>query len=132
MIGKLLGIATVGSTLAGVSLVHRFLFDAVGIIILTIITAFMFCILLAGGFCIAYFGLVHYGLDPYVAGMTVGLVAFIITAVLIMLTANKLNQLRDLTHHSLNPAKLGLLEVSNAALAFVDGFLSPLKQSHSK
>jgi len=124
MIGKLLSVATVGSTLAGVGLIHRFLSDIAGIIILAIVSAFMFCILLAGGISVAYFCLVHYGLDPYAAGITMGIVAFFITISFVTLTVHKLNQLRDLTHRSLNPAKLGLFDISNVTHAFIDGFLN--------
>jgi len=124
MIGKLIGVATVGSTLASVGLLHRFLSGIAKIVILSVISAFMLCALMAGSFYMAYFFLVHYGLDPYAAGITVGIAASLITLALVVLTIIQFRQLHDLTHRSLHPYRAGFPEIGNVAHAFIDGFLN--------
>lgn len=127
MIGKLLGLATIGSAVASVGLLHRFLSNIAGIIVLSIVSAIMLCVLLAGGFYLAYFCLVHYGLDPYAAGITVGTVLFFVTFMLIILTMTQLQRLRDLTHSGLYSQRTGLPDIGNIANAFIDGFLNHKK-----
>jgi hypothetical protein len=124
MIGKLLGVASVGSALASVGLMQRFLSGITKVVILAVVSAFMLCALLAGGFTMAYFCLVHYGLDQFAAGIAVGIVAFFITAALVTLTIVQLRQLRDLTQHILHPYRIDLPDIGNVANAFIDGLLN--------
>jgi hypothetical protein len=127
MIGKLIGVATAGSTLAGVTLLRRLLYDGANIIMLAVVSAFMFSLMVLGVFVTAYACLVHYGLDPFVSGVTVGVVAFFVTIILFTLTVHKLNQLRDLTHKCLNTSKLGALDINGLTHSFIDGFLNSRK-----
>jgi hypothetical protein len=126
MIVKLLGTATVGSAMAVASagLLQRFLSGLASIVILSIVSAFMLCVLLAGGFSMAYVCLVHYGLDPYAAGITVGIAAFFITIALVVATIAQIRQLRGLPHRSLDKYRSHWPDIANVADAFIDGFLN--------
>lgn len=128
MIGKLLGVATVGSTLASVGLLNRFLLGVTNMVILAIVCAFMLCALLAGGFYMAYLCLVHYGLDPYVAGIALGIVALFVTIALITLTISQIRQMRELLpSRQLHRYASGLSDLGHVADAFIEGFLNPKK-----
>ena len=129
MLGKLLGVATVGSTLASVELIHRFLSGITKIIVLAIVSAFMLCALVISAFIVFYFSLVHYGLDPYVAVITIGAVAVFITTTLVLVTIDQTRQLRDLPHFSLCNFKNDLPDIGHIIRAFIDGLLSPRKKN---
>lgn len=124
MIGKLLGIATVGSSLASVGLLHRLLSGIMTVVVLAVVTAFMICVLLAGGFYMGYICLIHYGLDPTVAGVTVGGIALVITIVLVAVTASQMQRLKDLSHPTTFMPHLALPTVSGLVDAFLDGLLT--------
>jgi hypothetical protein len=127
MIGKLLGVATVGTTVASVGLMHRFLSGMAKIMVLAIVSAFMVCAMLASVFTMTYFCLVHYGLDPYVAGITLGIVALFLTIALVMVTVDQIRHLRDLSHFSLRKFRSDWPDIGNIASAFIDGFLDHKK-----
>jgi len=127
MIDKLLGAATAGSTLAGVGLLHRFLSGIASIVILSIVSAFMLCALLAVSFCMAYLSLVHYGLDPYAAGIAVGIAAFCITLALVAASMQKLRQLGSLSHPILQRYGTNWPDIGKIADAFIDGLLNHKK-----
>ncbi len=127
MLGKLLGVATVGSALASVGLLHRFLSNIVTIVILSIVSGFMLSVLITGGFYLAYLGLVHYGLDPCVAGITVGIMIFLVTAALVIFVIARLRQMRDLMHSSSHSHGADLLDMGNVVIAFIEGFLNHKK-----
>jgi len=95
--------------------------------VLAVVSAFMFCALLSGVFYMIYVYLVHYGLDPYVAGITLGAVALFVTIALVAVTVDQLRQLRDLSHFSFAQIQKRLAECWNIAGAFIDGFLDPRK-----
>ena len=127
MLGKLIGMVTVGSTVAGVGLVHRFLVATAQIMVLVIISSFMLCASLASLLYIVYFCLVQFNVAPQWAGIFVGLFALIVTGGLVALTISQFRELRNfhLRHFQIrdNP----LHEVSHIAAAFVDGFLNKKK-----
>lgn len=127
MLSKFLGFATVGSALASVGLLHRFLSGMATIVILSVVSAFMCCVLLASGMYMAYSSLVFYGLDPYVAGITMAAIVFAITVILAALLIEQIRRLRELPYHHLNAGVAGLPDLSHIAGAFVDGFLNPKK-----
>jgi hypothetical protein len=127
MIGKLLGAASVGSTLAGIGLLHRFLSDVASIIFLAIVSAFMLCAVLTGCIYMVYLYLVRSGLDPYAAGVTIGIVALLVATLFVVLTIGQIRQLRELPYRGLHRYKSGLSDVGHVADAFIDGFLNPRK-----
>jgi len=127
MLSKILGAATVGSALASVGLLQRFLSGIATLVILSVISAFMICALLAGGFYMAYHWLVLYGLDAYAAGMTIGIIVFLITAGLVALTMSQICRLRELPYHNLSPYGHSLPDVGHVVSAFIDGFLNHKK-----
>ena len=127
MLGKLLGIATVGSTLASVGLMHRLLVATAQIMVLVIASAFMLCASLLALFYIIYLGLLQCGVPPDVAAITLGVAALLVTAALVMLTLEQLRQLRVFQQRQMLGAGNAWPEVGNIAMAFVDGFLNHKK-----
>ncbi len=127
MLGKLLGLATVGGTLASVGVMHRLLLSMVNIIIMAIAGAFMACALLASMFYTAYFCLVRYGVPSYDAGFMLSATALLITSVLTVIILWKLRQLRDLSRYGLHKDGEGLPDIGKVAIAFLEGFLNPKK-----
>lgn len=130
MIGKLMGLASIGSSLANIALLQRFLGDIVSIIALTILSAMMTAMLLIGCFYGAYAGLTDYGLNPVVASVTVAGIALLLTALLIGLTVRKLRQLHELPKH----LRAGIPPFSRTGTivhAFLEEFMkqpSPMKK----
>jgi ABC-type Co2+ transport system permease subunit len=124
MIGKLIGLATVGGALASASVLHRFLSGIAGVVMLAIISAFMLCALLTGAFYLAYVGLVYYGLNGISVAIILTGLALIITIALIAVTYQRLNKLRDISHRELPRTDTYLLDAGDIAIAFLDGFLN--------
>jgi hypothetical protein len=125
IVNKLLGLATVGSTLANVTLLHRFLSAATTIVTLTVLSACMCCILLAGGFYAVYAGLIHYGIEPYTAALAVGALVVVLTVVIVTLTIYRVKRLRELPYYSGPRHMPQLSHIQSAAHAFMDGLLNP-------
>ena len=123
MLGKLLGVATVGSTLMGVGLLHRFLVAAAQLMILVIISSFMLCASLASIFCIIYFCMMQFGIAPQVAGIILGVVALLTTAVLVALMLDQLQKLRSFYPRQAAVNAGSLPDIGHIAMAFIDGFL---------
>jgi magnesium-transporting ATPase (P-type) len=124
MIGKLLGAATVGGTLASVGLLHRFLVASAQIMILVIVSAFMLCASLLCAFAIFYFCLVQFGTTPYVALIILGVTALLVTIACVALTLDQFRQLRSFHHRHLHGHGNNIPDIANIAAAFIDGFLN--------
>jgi uncharacterized membrane protein len=120
MIGKLIGVATAGGTMASVVLLNRLLSNLAGLVALAVITACLCCVVLAGGFFAAYIALLHYGLEPMAAGVVVGALVLLITLVFILLTLAKVRHLKEMPDKSELP---GIAKINAMADAFVQGFL---------
>ena len=123
IVEKLLGVATIGGALANVALLERFLTGITHVVALSVISGLMICLLLIGTFFGLYFGLTHYGLDPTVAALTVGALAFLITLGIIGLTVLKLRQLQELPVHAIHASMPVLAHLSSLAAAFIEGLL---------
>ena len=93
MFGKLIGLLSIGSSVANVALVRRFLEGIVGAIALTILSAIMAGALLVGGLYGLYMGLTRHGLDPDAALITMGAISVLLTATLVGLALTRLRQL---------------------------------------
>ncbi len=126
MLGKLLSIATVGSTFANVALLRRFLSGVTGVVALVVVSAIMGCVILVAGLAAAYFGLIHYGLDPYAAALTIAVFMLLIMGLLIGLTAVRLRHLRELPYHDMYQELPSLSRVAGITDAFLDGLLNPV------
>ena len=124
MIGKLFGAATLGSTLASVGMLQRILADLATIVMLTVVSAFMLCALLAGSFTLVYLCLIHYGLDPLIAGLSLGLIACAMTSALLVFTFRFIQGKRSRFHSRIGCGGQ-IPDVGSLALAFIDGFLKP-------
>lgn len=124
MLGKLIGLATIGGTIASVGMLHRFLSGIASIVMLAIVSGFMLCALLTGGFYLGYLGLVRYGLDPAIAGSIIGVIALIITVMLVTLTYVRLNRLREMSRKDLPSPIANPFDLTRLTTAFIDGFLN--------
>ena len=118
MISRILGLATAGGALADTGLLYRFLSNVATAVMLAIVGSFMLCAFMTAAFACAYMALVHYGLDPFVAAVMLGLVACFM-AVLIAIYA--VMRMRALS----SPPRASAFDISTIADAFIDGFLEP-------
>ncbi len=128
MFEKLLSLATVGSSIASVGLLHRFLLRMTNILILAVISAFTVCALIASLFYLMYVALVHYGCGPTEAVIVVGCVQLIIALIFVGVT---LKMLKSLSNPSASPHPSGktiVSDVSTIIEAFLDGFVNPKKR----
>ncbi len=121
-IDKVLGIAGMGSTIANVSLLKRFLSGVTTVIALTAISSTMAGMLLLTAIYGLYLGLIHYGLEPVAAVVAMGSLALIITAILAWMAVMRWRELRELPHIMTHGPLMG--QVNRIADAFVDGLLS--------
>ena len=98
---KLMDLASIGSMLANVTLLRRFLTDVTGVIALTVLSALMGSLLVAASLCGIYIGLTHYGLDPVAGLFTVIALAFLLTAGLALATVRRVRMMREFSYHGL-------------------------------
>ena len=124
MLGKLLSMATVGSTLASIGLLHRLFLLLLRILILGIFSAFMLCVLLSCAFYLLYIGLLHGGIDPSVARLDLSALVLILTLALVVTTARNLQKLRFMTRANFCKNQNPFPDLEKIAMAFVDGFLN--------
>jgi len=132
MLEKLLGLATIGSTFASISLLHRFLSRLAILIALIIVTSIMTGVLLAGIFYGIYEGLTYYGLTHDAALLLVAALVLILTASLFGLTLSRIRQLREIAPSPVNQTFPSLGHIAAVAEAFVDGFLTRQPHPHGK
>ena len=121
---KLLGLATVGSAVANTALFHRFTTSLTNILALTLIGSLMAGLLLIGAYIAIYFGLVHYGLDPIAAIITVAVLLIITIATIFLLIAVRLRQLREISHYSIHSNLPNLSKIPSIVEAFMEGLFS--------
>ncbi len=102
-------------------LLQHFLTRLVGLVALTILGAFMCCLVIAGLLFGLYDLLVFYGLLPGVALVIVLAIAMLITGIIVAVTMRRLQQLRDL---SLMPKRdMRQQDMTGGIIrAFLDGF----------
>ena len=131
MLGKLMGLATLGSGLANVRLLQRFLSGVATVIALTIVSAILVGMLLVSAFIGAFFLLTHLGLDPVAAGILVLVTVFIAIGSCVALTVIRIQELRDIPNQTLNFDLPGMSSVIGIVEAFVHGFASHIK-SHQQ
>jgi len=121
-IEKILGIVGVGSTIANISLLKRFLSGVTVVIALTAISSTLAGMLMILGFYGLYLSLLHYGLQPQAAMVTVSGIATLITVALGGLAVLRWRQLRDMPN--LMQESPVINQISKIAHAFVDGLLT--------
>lgn len=132
MLGKLLGIASLGGTVAGLTMLQKFLAAITTIVTLTIISAMMGGLFLICGFSLLYLELTRYGLDPAVALMLIGGVVFVITLTLVVLAVLRIREMQDMPVLSLVQRNAPTLaHAQEIAESFLSGLLST-KSSRAK
>ncbi len=124
MLEKLFGLASLGSTFASVSLLHRFLSKLIVIFALTIISSIAAGILLIALFYAFYCLLNYYGLDPYASLAIVSFLLLAVTVMLACVTAEKIKNLRQFPPSTMRQNFPSFNHVEKIVVAFFDGFLS--------
>lgn len=127
MLGKIFGVATVGTTLAGIGLLHRLLFTLAQIMILVIVSAFLSCASLISLLYIIYFCMLQFGLAANLAGVLTGLMAILVTVLVVAFTFDRFRQLQSFQYRSPHNDNNSWHDVGHIAVAFIDGFLNKKK-----
>lgn len=122
MFEKLMGIATVGSALANVTLLHRFLSRFVVVVAFTVISALLTGAILIALFYEAYWELTEHGLASDVAVGALTILAIFLTALFAWLTLAHLRRLRG-TPNILQQHFPAFSHLGGIVDAFVDGLL---------
>jgi hypothetical protein len=125
MLEKLLGLLSIGSSFASLSILHRFLSQLAIVLALILVSSLMAGALIIGAFYGLYTALVYDGLTRLMAASVVSALALGITLLFISLTVREVRKLRRLPSsssgiHSKFPS---LSSLSGIAEAFVDGLL---------
>jgi predicted PurR-regulated permease PerM len=123
MLGKIMGLASLGSSLANVRLLQRFLSGVASVIALTVVSAILVGLLLASAFVGMFFALEHFGLEPLVAGLLVIAMVLLVVGGCVGLALAKIRELRDLPNNSLNFEVPSIAKFTSAVEAFIDGFV---------
>jgi hypothetical protein len=132
MLEKLLGLATIGSTFASVSLLHRFLSRLAIVLALTIISALMAGVLLIGMFYGLFCLLTAYGLTHATSLILVGMLVFILTAALVLVTLQQLRQIKSLQPSPFKQTFPSLSYIGSIAEAFMQGLSTHSKTERTK
>ena len=127
MIGKFLGLISIGRTAAGAEILRRFLLAAANVLTLAIVGAFMICALLASVFYMVYFGLVQYGVDPQHARALLSIFVLVAALVVMGITVHQRHKLFDLSQAGLPGRGKECPDIVRVVEAFIDGFLNPEK-----
>ena len=122
-VDKLLGLAGMGSTIANISLLRRFLSGVAVVIALTAISSTIAGMLLIAGFYALYLSLIHHGLDPSLAALTVGGGALIIVIVLAIFAVLRWYELREMPRLLYMETPI-ISRASKLADAFINGLLA--------
>jgi MFS superfamily sulfate permease-like transporter len=122
-VDRLLGLAGMGSTIANISMLKRFLSGIAVVIALTAISSTMAGMLLIAGFYALYLTLIHHGLDPSLAALTVGGGALTIVIVLAIWAVLRWYELRDMPRLLYTEAPL-IHRATKLADAFINGLLA--------
>jgi hypothetical protein len=124
MLAKILGAASLGGTMVGIGLLHRFLIASAQMMILVIVSSFMLCASLVSVFYIIYFCLVQFGVTSLVAGIILGVLALLTTVVLVVLTQDQFNRLRWFHYRYMRGLENNGSDIGHVAMAFIDGFFN--------
>ncbi len=127
MLDTLLGLAGVGTTIANVSLVRRFLSGIALVVALTAAGGVMTGIFMAAMLYALYLSLVRHGLDPVIAAVMIGGFALVIIALLGTFAAMRWYQLREIPN-LLYPEKPFFARAGKIADAFMNGFIGDRSQ----
>ena len=123
MLEKLLGLAMLGSSLANVTLLHRFLSRVVVVVALTIISALFTGVLFLAALYGVYYALTYYGLAPQAAVSLIAIFVVLVTALLIAVMANQLQKIREIPHSLPSSGLPSFSQLGGITEAFIDGLL---------
>lgn len=121
-VGRFLGMRLNRNSMDRGSLLQKFLMRVALALALTVVSGFMFGVLLIGAFCASYFGLISAGLAPHVALGLLSGIAFIITC---LLAAGTIFCLRQLKPQDLMRQEIPILSKAEGIVgAFAEGLLA--------
>jgi len=118
---KLLAIASLGQRAYGRWLFQRLMSGIIVVTGLTIIISIMIGTMLVGGLYAGYSALLHYGIQPQVAMIIIGVSAILITITLVILTLSCLSRLRQMPRTLLKQSPL-----TSCAMDALDAFSNGL------
>jgi hypothetical protein len=95
MLGKILGIASIGEALSGLHLARKFVIDVAVVIMLTIIGSMMAGAIAIAGLYESDAVLVRHGLDPDMAALFTGLLALLMLGIIIAVIAFKIHRMQN-------------------------------------
>ena len=132
MIGKLMGLASLGSGLANIRLLQRFLSGVATVIALTIVSAILVGMLVASTFIGIFFLLTHFGLDPTAAAILVIVAVLLLIGLLVNLTLLRIRELRDIPNNAFNFEVPSVAKVVTVVESFIEGFIKDHLQRHRR
>jgi len=124
-INKLLGLASVGSTIANVSLLQRFLTDVTAVVALTAVAGTMLGAIVILGFYGLYLGLIAHGLDPQTAFIAVSVLALVVIALVTTIAVMRWRHLRATPHNILSLDTPIVAQVGRLVDSFLAGLMGP-------
>jgi len=125
MLGKFLAAAAGLGAVANVAHVQRFLADIMSVFLLMAVCFFMLCGLAASILALLYFYMIHIGVDPYAASMTIGFLACLTTGTLAIIAIRRLRQMRTLPAAPALAIAPRAPDIGKVFFAFIDGFMRP-------
>jgi peptidoglycan/LPS O-acetylase OafA/YrhL len=134
MIGKLLGAAAMHRTFtSGHSLFKEILYTIAMFVLLSVIAGMVVGALFIAAFYAAYLGLLHFGLDPQAAQITITAIAALVVCVLVAGIYEQLHKLHDAPKQLLHLQSPIGTRVNSLVDAFIDGLMGenpPPRQHH--
>jgi hypothetical protein len=127
VLDKLIGLATVGSSISSAYQLKRLMPKIVKAVVLAVLTSMMAMFLAAACLGAFYLGLVNAGYDPLEAMLIIGGLLLLVTLAFLGLTLKHFFVVRENMHHVLRPKIPIASSVQDIIEAFLDGFLSKPK-----
>lgn len=118
---KLLAIISIGQAAYGRWLFQKLLPMAIIIIVFTTIISVMISAMLVGGLYIAYIALLHYGVEPQIAILIIGISSIITIILLVAIVMAILRYQRKMPEIIVKQSPLNSYAIS-AMNSFLDGF----------
>lgn len=122
---KILGLVATGSVIANAASTHRITSGLVDILVLTLVGSLIASVLIVGAFLVVYLGLVHFGLNSYVAGLTVAILMFASMGIIFLIVALRMRRLRETSSRRFRHELLRISPMINVVEAFMEGLLWP-------
>lgn len=121
MLEKILNLVTVGSSLASAGIVQRHITAALQNLIAWVACILALFVMLVSALIMVYFAMIHYGVDPAVAGMELCALAFALASLVVVLAVFHLRAGKKILQPDLK-SEQGLPDIRTMIVAFMNGF----------